>query len=103
MHDWAASVSEPNSISLTWTFGSMIRRAICEAANAYKNAVYGRGGEPYRINGFTIHYSPETRPTKPKYATSKNNVVRYDAIQARLFSEQISPGDTLIDVVAHAG
>ena len=68
-----------------------------------KRLVYGRRGEPYAIPGRVLRYAPGTRPVRMRYVTSRNDVVRYDAMQARLFAEGLVAGDTAIDVGAHAG
>jgi FkbM family methyltransferase len=74
-----------------------------ELALAIKRLLYGRSGEPYRIAGHTLRYVPGSRPVRPSYASSNNANVRYDALQVRLFSTQLAPGDTAVDVGAHGG
>jgi FkbM family methyltransferase len=68
-----------------------------------KRLLYGRTGEPYRVAGFTLRYVPGSRPVRLSYASSANANVRYDALQIRLFSTQLAPGDTAIDIGAHGG
>jgi FkbM family methyltransferase len=68
-----------------------------------KGLVWGRRGEPYAVGGQVLRYAPGTRPVRQRYATSRNDNARYDALQARLFSEGLSEGDTAIDIGAHAG
>src|SRR5580658_9946654 len=68
-----------------------------------KELVYGRRGEPYAIGGHVLRYAPGTRPVRPRYASSPNPAVRYDAMQARLFAGDLNAGDTALDVGAHAG
>ena len=46
-----------------------------------KRALYGRRGEPYRIEGHTLRYIPGTRPVRLRYTRSQNDIVRYDALQ----------------------
>jgi FkbM family methyltransferase len=68
-----------------------------------KRAVYGRSGEPYRINGHTLRYLPGTRPVRLRYIRSQNDVVRYDALQVAWLSSHLAEGDTAIDIGAHYG
>jgi FkbM family methyltransferase len=68
-----------------------------------KRAIWGKTGEPYEIPGHMLRYEPRSRPIRAKYATSGNNNARYDALQVRLFSSELSEGDVAIDVGAHAG
>src|SRR5689334_5604260 len=70
---------------------------------ALKSLMYGSRGEPYAIGGYTLRYEPGTRPIRVQYATSENNVARYDALQVRLFATALSEGDTVLDIGAHAG
>lgn len=82
----------------------MLRRIRHQAALASKRFLYGKRGEPYSIRGHTLRYIPGTRPTKLKYANSENDLVaRYDALQLRLITENLSAGDTAIDIGAHCG
>ena len=70
---------------------------------AAKRVVYGSRGEPYDIAGRTLRYVPGTRPVRTRYRNSAERVARYDALQAELFSKQLSEGDVAIDIGAHAG
>jgi FkbM family methyltransferase len=74
-----------------------------QTALRLKELVWGRRGEPYPIPGHVLRYAPGTRPVRPRYATSLNPAVRYDAMQAQLFAEGLNEGDTAIDIGAHAG
>jgi len=68
-----------------------------------KRALYGRRGEPYRIEGHTLRYIPGTRPVRLRYTRSQNDIVRYDALQVLWLSTHLTEGDTAIDVGAHYG
>jgi FkbM family methyltransferase len=68
-----------------------------------KRALYGRRGEPYRIEGHTLRYVPGTRPVRLRYTRSQNDIVRYDALQVLWLSTHLTEGDTAIDVGAHYG
>jgi FkbM family methyltransferase len=70
---------------------------------ALKRLLYGRCGEPYRIEGHTLRYMPGTRPVRLRYVHSRNSVVRYDALQVQLLSSHLAEGDTAIDIGAHCG
>jgi FkbM family methyltransferase len=70
---------------------------------AMKRVIYGRRGEPYRIEGHTLRYVPGTRPVRLRYLRSQNSIVRYDALQVQLFSTRVAEGDTIIDIGAHYG
>lgn len=70
---------------------------------ALKRLVYGRRGEPYRIEGHTLRYLPGTRPVRLRYCRSQDAVVRYDALQVQLLSANLVEGDTAIDIGAHCG
>jgi FkbM family methyltransferase len=75
-----------------------------QATLTLKRMFYAGRGEPFRIQGRTLRYIPGTRPTRLKYANSENDwVARYDALQLRLISENLSEGDTAIDIGAHCG
>src|SRR5436309_1796939 len=68
-----------------------------------KRRIYARHGEPYRIRGHTLRYTPGSRPVRLRYKNSSNAVVRNDALQVELLSTSLKPGDTAIDVGAHGG
>lgn len=68
-----------------------------------KRLIYGRRGEPYRIEGHELRFLPGTRPVRMRYVNSKNPVVRYDALQIQLLSKELRPGDTAVDIGAHWG
>lgn len=68
-----------------------------------KRLAYGRTGEPYQIANRTLRYLPGTRPIRPRYVHSSNEVNRYDALQIQLLSEHLNEGDTAIDIGAHYG
>ena len=68
-----------------------------------KRLLYSRRGEPYRIQGCTLRYLPGTRPVRLRYTRSKNDVVRYDALQLEWLSAHLSEGDIAIDIGAHNG
>jgi FkbM family methyltransferase len=70
---------------------------------AIKRLIYGRRGEPYRIEGHTLRYMPGTRPVRLRYINSQNGVNRYDALQIQLFSKHLAEGDTVVDIGAHCG
>jgi len=74
-----------------------------KAALTLKNFMYGRRGEPYVVAGRTLRYLPGTRPTRIRYASARDDNTRYDALQVCLFANQLSEGDTAIDIGAHAG
>lgn len=74
-----------------------------QAVLRLKGLVWGRRGEPYAVGDQVLRYAPGTRPVRQRYATSPNDNARYDALQARLFSEGLREGDTAIDIGAHAG
>jgi len=68
-----------------------------------KRRIYARRGEPYRIRGQTLRYAPGSRPVRLRYKNSSNANARYDALQVELLSTSLLPGDTAIDIGAHAG
>jgi FkbM family methyltransferase len=68
-----------------------------------KRRIYVRRGEPYRIHGHTLRYTPGSRPVRLRYKNSSNANARYDALQVELLSTSLRPGDTAIDIGAHAG
>lgn len=68
-----------------------------------KRALYGRRGEPYRIDGHTLRYLPGSRPVRLSYLDSPNDNVRYDALQIDALRRGIRPGDTVLDIGAHHG
>jgi FkbM family methyltransferase len=68
-----------------------------------KRALYGRGGEPYRIEGHTLRYLPGTRPVRLRYTRSRNGITRYDALQVLWLSTHLTEGDTAVDIGAHYG
>jgi FkbM family methyltransferase len=68
-----------------------------------KRALYGRRGEPYRIDGHTLRFLPGTRPVRLRYVHSQNDVVRYDALQIAWLISHLGEGDTAIDIGAHHG
>jgi len=70
---------------------------------ALKRVLYGRRGEPYRIDGSTLRYLPGTRPVRLRYARSQNGVARYDALQVAWLSTHLTEGDTAVDIGAHYG
>lgn len=74
-----------------------------QIALSIKNAIYGRRGEPYRIDGLDLRYLPGTRPVRMKYRNSENAVNRYDALQVEFFINALAEGDTAIDIGAHCG
>jgi|SRR6185437_10088615 len=73
------------------------------AVLAVKRACYGSRGEPFRIAGHTLRFMPGTRPTRLRYADSPNRVNRFDALQAKLLSENLRPGDLALDVGGNVG
>lgn len=79
---------------------SRLRHAAVLAA---KRALYGRHGEPYRIDGRTLRFLPGSRPVRLSYLDSPNDNVRYDALQIDALRRGIRPGDTVLDVGAHHG
>jgi FkbM family methyltransferase len=68
-----------------------------------KNLLYGKRGEPYAIAGHTLYFLPGTRPVRVGYADSECRNVRYDALQVKIFSNELSEGDVAIDIGGHAG
>ena len=68
-----------------------------------KKVLYGRHGEPYRIQGHTLRFLPGTRPVRLRYIHSQNGVARYDALQIQWFATHLKGGDTAIDLGAHNG
>ena len=68
-----------------------------------KRALYGRRGEPYRIEGHTMRYLPGTRPVRLRYARSQDKVARYDALQIAWLSTHLTEGDTAVDIGACYG
>jgi FkbM family methyltransferase len=68
-----------------------------------KWALYGRRGEPYRIEEQTLRYLPGTRPVRLRYTSSRSSVVRYDALQVAWLSSHLREGDTAVDIGAHYG
>ena len=81
----------------------MFAGAFRQSVSVIKSGLYGRSGEPYRIAGHVLRFTPGSRPVRLRYANSPNGVNRYDALQLKLLSEQIKPGDFALDVGAHAG
>lgn len=81
----------------------MLAGALSRSVALVKSGLYGRNGEPYRIAGHVLHFTPGSRPVRLRYANSPNGVNRYDALQLKLLSEQMRPGDFALDVGAHAG
>lgn len=74
-----------------------------QLALSLKRLIYGRRGEPYRIERHTLRYLPGTRPVRLRYIHSQNGVTRYDALQVQLFTTSLVEGDTAIDIGAHCG
>ncbi|SPF45877.1 hypothetical protein SBA1_610007 [Candidatus Sulfotelmatobacter kueseliae] len=68
-----------------------------------KRALYGRRGEPYRIEGQTLRYLPGTRPVRLRYSNSQDPVSRYDALQVAWLTSHLREGDTAIDIGACFG
>jgi FkbM family methyltransferase len=68
-----------------------------------KRVLYGRRGEPYRIDGRTLRYLPGTRPVRMRYAHSKSSNARYDALQVVWFTTHLKEGDLALDIGAHCG
>src|SRR6266851_7994101 len=68
-----------------------------------KRALYKRRGEPYKIEGHTLHYLPGTRPVRLRYTRSHNGVARYNALQVAWLSTHLIEGDTALDIGAHHG
>jgi FkbM family methyltransferase len=68
-----------------------------------KQVLYGRRGEPYRIEGHTLRYLPGTRPVRLRYIRSRNGNARYDALQVVWLSNHLAEGDTAVDIGAHYG
>ncbi len=89
--------------SLVVKSGSMLDAFRHKSALALKRMIYGRKGEPYRVQGHALRFVPGTRPIRLKYARSTNDVSRYEALQVELFSTQLGEGDVAIDIGAHAG
>jgi FkbM family methyltransferase len=81
----------------------MLAGAIRQSVSLLKSGLYGRAGEPYRIAGHVLRFTPGSRPVRLHYATSANGVNRYDALQLKLLSEQMKPGEFALDVGAHVG
>lgn len=74
-----------------------------QLASWAKRLLYSKRGEPYHIRGFVLRYMPGSRPVRVSYKNSSNVNVRYDALQVDLFSSDLQPGDTAIDIGAHHG
>ena len=68
-----------------------------------KRVLYGRRGEPYRVEGHTLRYLPGTRPVRLRYSRSQNGVARYDALQVAWLSNHLTEGDIAVDIGAHYG
>jgi FkbM family methyltransferase len=68
-----------------------------------KRVLYGRRGEPYRVDEHTLRYLPGTRPVRLHYSRSQNGVARYDALQVAWFSNHLTEGDIAVDIGAHCG
>jgi FkbM family methyltransferase len=68
-----------------------------------KRFFYGARGEPYRIGGRTLRYLPGTGPVRTRYARSRNNNARYDALQTLWLSAHLNEGDAALDIGAHSG
>ena len=68
-----------------------------------KRWFYSGKGEPYRIGGRTLRYTPGSRPVRLCYKTSTNNNTRFDALQLEMLSNGIREGDTVVDIGAHCG
>jgi FkbM family methyltransferase len=81
----------------------MFAGALRQSVNLVKSGLYGRAGEPYRIGGHVLRFTPDSRPVRLRYASSANRVNRYDALQLKLLSEQMKPGDFALDAGAHVG
>ncbi|MEJ0065028.1 MAG: FkbM family methyltransferase [Caulobacteraceae bacterium] len=73
------------------------------ATQAVKSLLYGRTGEPYRVNGQVLRFAAGTRPVRLRYASSPNAVNRYDALQIKLILERVREGDFCLDVGGHVG
>src|SRR5580658_8939393 len=73
------------------------------AAAAIKQALYGRRGEPYQVNGQTLRFTPGSRPVRQRYASSANAVNRYDALQIQQLTAGLKPGDFALDIGGHHG
>jgi FkbM family methyltransferase len=74
-----------------------------QLALGLKEVLYGRHGEPYRIEGHTLRYVPGTRPVRLRYTRSRNGITRYDALQVVWLSTHLTEGDTAVDIGAHYG
>ncbi len=74
-----------------------------EFVQKLKRLYYGDKGEPYRINGHVLRYTPGSRPVRLKYKDSSNTNARNDARQVELFANSVKPGDCVLDIGAHAG
>ncbi len=75
-----------------------------QAVTALKKLVYGARGEPYRIAGHRLHYTPGTRPVRTSYATATDDdVSKFDALEIQLLASRLRAGDQVLDVGAHAG
>ena len=68
-----------------------------------KGILYGRRGEPYRIDEHTLRYVPGTRPVRLRYCRSPNRVDRYDALQVEWLRNHLTEGDIAVDIGAHCG
>jgi FkbM family methyltransferase len=81
----------------------MLSRLIGRFVTSLKQILYGKRGEPYRLNGHTLRFAPGSRPIRMRHKNSRNSVNRNDALQVELFATQLKPGDIAFDVGAHAG
>jgi FkbM family methyltransferase len=68
-----------------------------------KWVLYGRRGEPYRIEHHTLRYLPGTRPVRLRYSRSQNGIARYDALQVAWLTNHLTEGDIALDIGAHCG
>lgn len=68
-----------------------------------KWVLYGRRGEPYRIEEQTLRYLPGTRPVRLRYSRSQNCIARYDALQVAWLINNLTEGDIAVDIGAHCG
>jgi hypothetical protein len=68
-----------------------------------KSALWLKKGEPFRFAGELLRFRIGTRPVRTKYRNSKNDNVRFDALQVVLVEEVLSPGDIAVDIGAHCG
>jgi FkbM family methyltransferase len=80
-------------------FAGVLRQSV----GVLKSSLYGRSGEPYRIGGHLLRFTPGSRPIRLRYANSENRVNRYDALQLKLLSERVMPGAFALDVGGHVG